>query len=92
MIILTTTTRTVTLIHINDTHNPGDESHNKLDSSPQLYGMKPNKIVNQGYKILLLVGPSKSTRISVKHNGTTNTSTFLHGLFLMYLHKAVITI
>ena len=38
------------------------------------------------------MGPSKSTSISVKHNGTTNTSTFLQGLFPMYLHKVVITI
>ena len=54
-----------------------DESHKELNSSPQLYGMEWNKIVDQGYKIMLPVGPSKSTSISVKHNGTTNTSTFL---------------
>ena len=78
--------------HINDTDNPEDDSHTKLNSLPQLYGMEPNKIVYQGYKILLPVGPNKSSSISVKHKETINTSTFLHGLFLMYLHEAVITI
>ena len=48
-------------------------------------------MVDQGNKILLPVGLIKSTSISVKYNGTTNTSKFLHGLFLMYLHEAVIT-
>ena len=51
--------------HINDMNNPGDENHSELNSSPQLYGMGPNKIVDQGYKILLPVGPNKSTSISV---------------------------
>ena len=37
--------------HINDTNNPEDESHSELNSSPQLYGMEPNKIVDQGYNI-----------------------------------------
>ena len=78
--------------HINNTNNPEDESHNELNSSSQIYGMEPNKIVDQGYKILLPAGPNKSTSISVNHNGTTNTNTFLHGLFLMYLHKAIIII
>ena len=32
----------------------------------------------------------KYTSISVKHSETTNTSTFLQGLFAMYLHKTVI--
>ena len=54
--------------HINDTNKPKDESHNELNSSLQLYGMEPNKIVDQGHKILLPVGSSKSTSISVKHN------------------------
>ena len=51
--------------HINDTNNPEDESHDELNSSPQLYGRKPNKIVDQGYKILLPTGTNKSTSISV---------------------------
>ena len=34
-------------IHINHTNNPEDESHKELNSSPQLGGMKPNKIVDQ---------------------------------------------
>ena len=54
--------------------------------------MESNKIVNQGYKILLPVGSSKSTSISMKHNRTTNISTFLQGLSPMYLHEAVVTI
>ena len=69
MIILTTTTKTVIFILIIQISK--DESHNELNSSPQLYSMEPNKIVNQEYKTLLLVRPSKSTSISVKHNGTT---------------------
>ena len=78
--------------HINHANNPEDESQNELNSSPQLYGMTPNKIVDQEYKILLPVKPSKTTSISVKHNETTNTSTSLHGLFLMCLYEAVMTI
>ena len=58
-------------MHINHTNNPKDKRHNELNSSPQLYGMEPNKIVNQEYKIPLPVRPSKSTSISVKQNGTT---------------------
>ena len=38
--------------------------------------MESNKTVDQGYKILLPVGPGKSTSISVKYTETTNTSTF----------------
>ena len=78
--------------HINHTNNPEDEIHDELYSSPQLSGMKPNKIVDQEYKVLLPVRPSKSTSLSVKHNETTYTSTSLHGLFLMYLYEAIITI
>ena len=55
--------------------------------------MKLNKIVHQQNQILLSVGSSNSTRVSAnKHTGLTNTSTFLQGLFLQYLHKVVITI
>ena len=38
--------------HINDMNNSEDKNHSELNSSLQLYGMEPNKIVNQGYKIL----------------------------------------
>ena len=79
-------------IHINHTNNPEDERHDELNSSPQLYGMEPNKIVNKKQKILLTVRPSKSTSISVKNNGTTNTGTFLHGLFFMCIYETVIAI
>ena len=54
--------------------------------------MEPKKIVDQEYKILLLMRPSKSTSISVKHNRTINTSTSLHGLFLMCLYETIIAI
>ena len=79
-------------IYINHMNNPKDECHDKLNNSQLLYGMKPNKIVNQEQKILLLMRPSKYTSMSVKHNGTTNTSTFLQCLFVQYLHEVVITI
>ena len=79
-------------IHINHTNNPKDESRDELNSSPQLYSMEPNKIVDQEYKILLPVRPSKYTIISVKHSGATNTSTSLYGLFLMCLYETVIAI
>ena len=58
-------------IHINYMNNPEDESHDELNSSPHLYGMEPNKIVNQEYKTILPGRPSKSTSIFMKHNGTT---------------------
>ena len=77
-------------ILINHTNNPKDERHDELNSLPQQYGMEPNKIVDQEYKMLLPVRPSKSTNISVKSNGTRNISTSLHGLFLMCLYKTVI--
>ena len=32
--------------HINDTNNPKHENHSELNSSPQLYGMEPNKIAD----------------------------------------------
>ena len=64
-------------IHINDVNISEDKSHDELDCPPQLNSMESNKIVNQGYKIILPVGPTKSTSMSVKHNGTTNTNTFL---------------
>ena len=54
--------------------------------------MEPNKIINQEYKILLSVRLSKSINIPVKHNRATNTSTSLHGLFLMCLYETIIAI
>ena len=54
--------------------------------------MESNKIVEQENQNLLTVGSSNSTRLSVKHNGTTSTSTFLQCLFTQYVHKVIITI
>ena len=54
--------------------------------------MQLNKIVKQENHNLLTVGSSNSTSVSMKHNGTTSTSTFLQCLFIQYLHKVVITI
>ena len=79
-------------IHINHMNNPKDESHDESNSSPQLYGMEPNMVVDQKYKILLPVRPSKSTSISMKYDGATNKSTSLHGLFLLCLYETVIAI
>ena len=77
----------------NDEDNSEDEDYNELYSSQQLNGMESNKIINQENQILLIVGSSNSTSIFVnKHNGITNTSTPIQGLFLQYLHKVVITI
>ena len=79
--------------HFNDENNSEDENHDELDSSPQLNGMKPNKIIDQENQILLTVGSSNFTRISVnKHTGITSTSTSLQDLFLQYLHKTIMTI
>ena len=52
--------------------------------------MKPNKIINQEDQIILTKGSSNSTNVST--NRLTNTSTFVQGLFIQYLHKAVISI
>ena len=42
-------------------------------------------------QFLLTMGSSKSMSVSmIKPNGITNTSTFIQGLFMQYLHKAVI--
>ena len=55
--------------------------------------MESNKVVNQENQILLYVGLSNSTSVSAnKHTGLTSTSTLLQGLFLQYLHEAVISI
>ena len=52
--------------------------------------MEPNKIVHQEDQIILTKGSKNSTSVSV--TGLTSTSTFIEGLFIQYLHKAVITI
>ena len=55
--------------------------------------MESNKIVDQENQILLSVGSSNSTSVSVnKHIRLTSTSAFLQGLFLHYLHEVVNTI
>ena len=54
--------------------------------------MESYKIVEQENQNPSKMGSSKSISISVKHNETTSTSTFLQGLFLQYLHEAVVTI
>ena len=38
------------------------------------------------------MGSNNSTSVTVKHNGTTSTSTFLQCLFTQYLHEVTITI
>ena len=76
-----------------DKDNSIDKSHGKLDSSQQLYNIELNKIIGQENQVLLSMGSNNSTSVSAnKHTGLTSTSTFLQGLFLQYLHKAVITI
>ena len=62
--------------NITDTNDSEDKSQDESDHPPQPNSMDSNKIVNQGYKIMLSMGPDKSTSISVKYNETTNTSTF----------------
>ena len=73
----------------NHEENSEDESYGELDSSPQLIDMKSNKIVNEENQILLYMGSSNSTSVSATE--LTNTCTCLQGLFLQYLHKAVIS-
>ena len=79
-------------IHSNDKNDSEDESYDKLDGPQQLNDMELNKIVEQENHDLLTVGSSNSTSVCVKHNGTTNTRTFLQCLFVQYLHEVVITI
>ena len=61
---------------INNTNDYEDENQDESDRPLQLNSMKSNKTVDQEYKILLPVRPSKSTSISMKHNETTSTNTF----------------
>ena len=53
--------------HINNTNDYDDKNQDEPDSPLQLNSMDSNKIVNQGYKILLLVGPGKSISMSMKY-------------------------
>ena len=52
--------------------------------------MEPNTIVYQEDHIILTKVSSNSTSVSTA--GLTSVSTFVQGLYLQYLHKAVITI
>ena len=63
-------------IHITDTNGSEDKSQDESNHTPQLNSMDSNKIINQGYKVILPVGPNKSTNISVKYTETTNTSKY----------------
>ena len=55
-----------------------DESHDDLDSPQHLGYMESNTMLYQGSQILLTVGSSKCTSISmIKLNGITSTSIFL---------------
>ena len=74
----------------NDKDNSEDGGHGKLDSSQQLKDLKSNKIVNHEDQVILTKESNNSTRVSV--TGLTSTSTFLQGLFLLYLHKTIINI
>ena len=76
---------------INNTNDPGDKNQDESDRPLQLNSTKLNKTVNQGYTILLPVGPSKSTSISVKYNETTNTSTLPQDI-PCHLYKGISTI
>ena len=79
-------------IHSNDKDDSEDESYDELDGSQQLNDMESNKIVKQENHNLLTVGSSNSTKVCMKHNGTTNTNKLLQRLFVQYLHKVVTTI
>ena len=61
---------------INNTNDREDKNQDESDCSLHLNNTESNKTVDQGYKILLPVGQTKSTSISAKHNKITNTSTF----------------
>ena len=76
---------------INNTNDHEDKNQDESDRPLQLNSMELNKTVNQGYKILLPVGPSKSTSISTKHNETTSTNTFPQDI-PCHLYKGISTI
>ena len=77
--------------HITDTNGSEDKCQDESDRTPQPNSMDSNKIVDQGYKLLLLVELGKSTSMSVKYTETTNTSTFLQDISCC-LYKGVSTI
>ena len=64
-------------INSNDKDDSEDESYDELDGSQQLNGMESNKIVKHGNHNLSTVVLSNPTSVSVKHNETTSTGTFL---------------
>ena len=67
-----------------------DKSYDELDYSQQLDCMELNIIFHQEDQILLTVGSSKSTSVSmIKPAGLTSTSRFLQGLFIQYLHENI---
>ena len=79
--------------HFNDTkddsqlqsrkvNNFEDKSHDEVDRPHQLDCMKFNTMIHQGNQIILIVGSSENTSISmINPNRITNTSTFLQGCF-----------
>ena len=71
-------------IYPNDMDDSEYESYDELDCSQQLNGMEWYKIIEQENQNLLTMGSSNSTRVSVKHNGTTSTSTFLQCFFTLF--------
>ena len=77
--------------HINDKNNSEDKSKDESDSPPQLNSIDSNKIIDQGYKILLPMGPGKSTSTSEKYNRTKNTSTYTQDI-PCHLYKDISTI
>ena len=67
----------------NKVDNSEYESHGEVDSPHQLDYMKLNPMFHQENQILLTVGSSQSTSVSVnKYTKITSRSTFLQGLFL----------
>ena len=69
-----------------------DVSYDELNYLQQLNSMKSYKIIEQENQNLLIMRWSNSTSLSVKHNESTSTDTFLRYLFTQYLHKVLTTI
>ena len=76
---------------INNTNDHEDKNQDESDRPLQLKSKELNKTVNQGYKILLPVGPSKSTSISTKHNEKTSTNPFPQDILCQF-YKGISTI
>ena len=76
---------------INNKNDHEDRNQNESDQPLQLDSMESNKTVDQGYKILLPLGPSKSASISTKHNETKSTHTFQQDI-PCHLYKGISTI